>query len=128
MGLGGDATTRTFTLSTNLLTVGIFNTDRNDSGRLPVLTVNYLLGGSASTSGATANDVYFHGLSGTEANPIVSFSLTQNNFIRYDDLGFVVASSVPEPSRALLLMLGATGLLVRRRRQSGRVLSSVVSV
>lgn len=128
LGLGGDASTRTFILSTLLSSIGIFNLDRNDAVRTSMLSVTFLDNTTAITSGANGDNTYFHGLSATGTNYIKSFSLTQNNFIRYDDLGFVVASSVPEPSRALLLMLGATGLLVRRRRQSGRVLPSVVSV
>jgi hypothetical protein len=119
LGLAADASTRTFTPSAGLLELGIFNTDRNDSGRVPVLTVTFQDATTASTSGADANDVYFHGFKTTLDNPIVSFTLSQNSFVRYDDLGFVVASAVPEPSRALLLVLGAAGLLVRRRRQSG---------
>lgn len=91
LGLAGDASARVFTPSKRLLTVGIFNTDRNDAGRVPVLTVTYLNATTASTSAAHANDVHFHGLSGTAANPIVSFSISQNNFVRYDDLVFVVA-------------------------------------
>ena len=128
LGLGGDASTRVFTLSTLMSTIGIFNLDRNDASRTSVLSVTFLDDTTASTSGANGDNTYFHILSATGTNYIKSFSLTQNNFIRYDDLGFVVASSAPEPSRALLLMLGATGLLVRRRRQSGPVLSSVISV
>lgn len=113
LGLTGDASTRTFTLDTPLLTLGIFNTDRNDAGRIPVLTVTYQDSTTASTSGANANDVFFHGLSGTLANPIVSFSLSQNNFVRYDDLGFI---AVPEPGSALLLGLAGVGMFIRRRR------------
>lgn len=119
LGLGGNAATRTFVPSAPLLTVGIFNTDRNDAGRLPVLTVTYQDNSVASTSGANANDVFFHGLSGTSLNPIVSFAISQNNFIRYDDLGFVVASPVPEPSSAAALGgLVAMGFAALRRRRS----------
>jgi hypothetical protein len=113
LGLAGDASTRTFTLDNPLLTLGIFNTDRNDAARLPVLTVTYLDTTTASTSGATADEVYFHGLTGTLDNPIVSFSISQNAFIRYDDLGFTV---VPEPGSALLLGLASFGAFVRRRK------------
>jgi hypothetical protein len=113
LGLDGNADTRTFTLSTPLLTLGIFNTDRNDAGRLPVLTVTYQDTSTASTSGANADNTYFHGLSGTLANPIVSFTLSQNNFVRYDDLGFV---AVPEPSTMALAAMGDAALLFRRRR------------
>lgn len=91
LALNGGASTRTFTPDKPLLTVGIFNTNRFDSGRVPVLSVTFQNGGTASTSGANAGAVYFHGLSGSQVNPIVSFSLSQNNFVRYDDLAFIVA-------------------------------------
>lgn len=115
MGLAGTDTgtlTRTFTPDTPLLTVGIFSTDRNDATRVGFLTVTYQDTTTASTSGANANNAFFHGLSGTVDNPIVSFSLSQNNYVRYDDLGFVV---VPEPSAALLGGFGLLALLRRRR-------------
>lgn len=115
LGLGGDASTRTFTLSTPLLTLGIFNTDRNDASRTSSLTVTFLDNSTASTSGTNADDYYFHGLSGTAENPIVSFSLSQSNFVRYDDLGFVV---VPEPSSAMCLMGGVGMFALMRRRKT----------
>ena len=119
MGFCGDASARTFIPSAPLLTVGIFNTDRNDAARLPVLTVTYQDNSVASTSGANANEVFFHGLSGTALNPIVSFSISQNAFVRYDDLGFVVASPVPEPSSAAALGgLVAMGFAALRRRRA----------
>lgn len=114
LGLGGDATTRTFTPDKPLLTIGFINTDRGDASRIPVLTVTFQDSTTASTSGANADNWYFHGLSGTEANPITSFSISQNNFVRYDDLGVVV---VPEPSSALLLASAGIGLAAQRRRR-----------
>jgi hypothetical protein len=117
MGLQGDGSTRTFTLNTPLLTLGVFLGNRGDNSRTSVLTVTFQDLTTASTSGANAGPAsgsnYFEGLSGTLANPIVSFSLAQTNFIRYDDLGFV---AVPEPSSALLLGLVGFGGLIRRRR------------
>ena len=113
LGLVGGADTRTFTPDKGLLEIGIFSTDRGDAGRLPVLTVTYFDTTNASTSGANADDVYFHGFKTSADNPIVSFSLSQNNFLRYDDLGFVV---VPEPSSALLLGIGGVAAFIRRRR------------
>lgn len=104
---------RTFTPDIPLLTVAIFNTDRNDAGRIPTLQVTYLDTSTASTSGANADDTYFHALSGTAANPIVSFSLDQNNYVRYDDLAFV---AVPEPASTALFGLGGLAFLLRRRR------------
>ncbi|MEO7101136.1 MAG: hypothetical protein ABI162_17410 [Luteolibacter sp.] len=56
-----------------------------------MLTVTYQDDATASTSGANAGAVYFHGLSATGSNYIKSFSISQNNFMRYDDLGFIVA-------------------------------------
>ncbi|MEO7931527.1 MAG: hypothetical protein ABIT76_00060 [Chthoniobacterales bacterium] len=107
LGLAGNGATRTFTPSTPLIELGIFSLDRNDASRIPVLTVYFQNAPTVavSTSGATADDVYFHGFKTTISNPIVKFELSQNNFIRYDDLGFVTA--VPEPST----VFGAVGLV-----------------
>ena len=106
MGLQGDGSTRTFTLNRPLLALGIFVGNRGDNSRTSTLTVTYLDNTTASTSGATAGPAsgsnYFEGLSGTVANPIVSFSLAQNNFVRYDDLGFVVAPSSDSDHDGLL--------------------------
>ena len=117
MGLQGDGSTRTFTLNKPLLSLGIFVGNRGDNSRTSTLTVTYQDNTTASTSGATAGPTsgsnYFEGLSGTVANPIVSFSIAQNNFVRYDDLGFV---AVPEPSSAALLGLVGFGAFIRRRR------------
>jgi hypothetical protein len=117
LGLDSNASTRTFTLSTPLLTLGMFIGNRGDSSRISTLTVTYQDNSTATVTGAhmgpTAGSNYFQGVSGTLANPIVSFSLAQNNFVRYDDLGFV---AVPEPSSALLLGLVGFGAVIRRRR------------
>ncbi|MEO7101622.1 MAG: fibronectin type III domain-containing protein [Luteolibacter sp.] len=139
LGLGGTGATRTFTPDKPLLTVGIFNTDRNDASRIPVLTVTYQDNTTASTSGANADNVYFHGLSGTAANPIVSFALSQNNFVRYDDLAFIVAS-LPAPTNLTAApgsgqialswnaVSGATGYTVQRSAVSGGPYTTVATV
>jgi len=119
LGLQGDANTRTFTLSKPLLNIGIFVGNRGDSSRTSVLSVTYKDLTTASTSGANAGPAagsnYFEDLAGTALNPIVSFSIAQNNFVRYDDLAFVVAP-VPEPASLSVLGLGAIAALRRKRR------------
>ena len=115
LGFAGGANTRTFTSSAGLLELGIFNTDRNGADRLPVLTVTFLDNTTASTSGANADNWYFHGFKTTAANPIMSFAISQNNFVRYDDLGFV---AVPEPSTMALAGLGLAFVTVLRRRRN----------
>ncbi len=111
LGINFGFGTRTFTPNTGILTVGIFNTNRNAGTRIPFLSVDYLNGTSASTSGANAGATYFHSLSGTVENPIVSFSLSQSDFVRWDDMAIII----PEPSSALLGGIGLMFLLRRRR-------------
>jgi hypothetical protein len=111
VGMNFNNNIRTFTPNTGLLTVGIFSLDRNAATRIPFLSVVYLDETTANTSGANADDTFFHSLSGTVENPIVSFSLQQNNFVRWDDMAFMV----PEPSSALLGGIGLMFLLHRRR-------------
>jgi autotransporter-associated beta strand protein len=107
VGNDGTFNVRTFTPDTPLLTVGIINTDRNQATRIPSLTVTYADSSTATTSGANANDWYFHALSGTLDNPIVSFSIVANNYVRWDDLGFIVAPEAePEPSGELAVWNG----------------------
>lgn len=118
-GFGGNTNPRTFTPSEPLLTVGAFSVNRNDASRLPVLTVTFLDTTTASTSGANAGATFFHSISGTMVNPIVSFTLSQNNFVRWDDIGFVTASAIPEPaSAATLVGLAAVGFVALRRRRA----------
>ena len=117
LGLTGDASTRTFTFDKPLLSIGIISADRNDVSRIPSITVTFQDNSTASTSGANANDYFFHSISGTSINPIVSMSLVQSNFIRYDDFAFVTA--VPEPaSAATLVGLAAVGFVALRRRRA----------
>ena len=126
MGLGGDSNARTFTLSTSLQSVGIFIGNRTDATRSSVLTVTFLDNTTASTSGASTNVAsgsnYFEGIAATGTNYIKSFTLTQpDGFIRYDDLGFIVApSAIPEPSTYGIAAggLALVGAMVARRRRA----------
>ena len=138
LGLGGNGATRTFTPNRPLLTVGIFNTDRNDAARIPVLTVTYLDNTTASTSGANADNVYFHGLSGSVSNPIVSFAISQNNLVRYDDLGFIVAplsaphnvAAAPGSGKITLswnAVFGATDYTIQRASSSGGIYANLAT-
>ena len=119
MGLNGDGSTRTFTPSKPLVSIGIFSLDRNTAATTSSISVTFLDNTTASTSGANGDFTYFQGLSASGTNYIKSFSINQSNFIRYDDLGFVVASAVPEPaSAATLVGLAAVGFVALRRRRA----------
>lgn len=114
MGMGGSSVTRTFTLGTPLLELGIISINRFDASRTASLSVTFLDTTTLSTSAAPGDNWYFHGFKTTAENPIVSFSLNQPaGLMRYDDLGFV---TVPEPSSAALLGLVGFGAFIRRRR------------
>jgi len=93
--LSGNSSPRVYTPDKPLSAVAIFNSNRGDSSRIPVLTATFMDGTTASTSGANAAAVYFHELSATGTNYITSFSISQNNFVRYDDLAFIDTNSPP---------------------------------
>ena len=121
MGLGGTgSSTRTFTLNTPLLELGLISLNRNDGTRFGSLTVTFQDNTSASTTSVAGTAYYFHGFKTTADNPIVSFTLTQTGgAMRYDDLGFVV-SAIPEPSTYGIAAggLALVGAMVARRRRA----------
>ena len=63
--------------------------NRGDSSRTAVLKVTFLDNTTASTSGANGGGVYFHELSATGNNYIKSFTISNSNLNRYDDLAFI---------------------------------------
>ena len=89
MGLSG-SDTKVFTPNKPLSAIGIFNGNRSDSSRTCSLTVTFMDNTTASTSGANGGGCYFHELSAIGTNYIKSFSVSQNNLIRYDDMAFIV--------------------------------------
>ena len=93
MALNNDTSTRVYTPSKPLLAVAIFNSNRGDSSRTCALTVTYMDNTTATTSGANGGAWYFHELSATGTNYIKSFAISQNNYMRYDDMAFIVAPS-----------------------------------
>ena len=85
---------RSFTPSAPLLAVGVIQVNRNDANRVGYLTVNYMDGSTATTSGSPGNAAYFHGLTGTANNPIVKFTVMNGSSspARWDDVGFIVST------------------------------------
>jgi len=118
LALSGSTAARVFTPDQPLSAVAIFNTDRNDGSRVPVLTVTFEDNTTASTAGANANDVYFHELSATGANYIKSFSISQNNYMRYDDMAFIVARRPRRQSASNLSVPAETIVTPVRRTRS----------
>jgi len=60
----------------------------------------------------TPTNIFF-GYQGSAANPIVSVSVTQSTFSRYDDLGFVTV--VPEPASGAVVLTALVMMLIPRR-------------
>ncbi|HSH92997.1 MAG TPA: PEP-CTERM sorting domain-containing protein, partial [Roseimicrobium sp.] len=104
----------------NVLSIGFFSLDRNNTDRAASMTVTFLDNTTLTTSAPDADNTYFLGLSATGTNYIKSFSISQANFIRYDDFGFITASAIPEPSTYAIAAggLALVGAMVSRRRQS----------
>jgi len=95
LAISVDTNPRVYTPNKPLKKVAVFNTNRGDSGRVPVLTVTFMDNTTSNTSGANAGAVYFHELSATGTNYIVSFSISQNNYVRYDDIAFIDTNAPP---------------------------------
>ena len=105
MGLSG-SDTKVFTPNKPLSAIGIFNGNRSDSSRTCSLTVTFMDNTTASTSGANGGGCYFHELSAIGTNYIKSFSVSQNNLIRYDDMAFIVA---PAPAASVGVKFTSNG-------------------
>lgn len=115
-----------FNFSSGLTAVGFTVLSRN-STRTIQATVTYLEGGTEVISGELINtsaDDTFFGFTAPGGKTIGSLRIEatatgaadDNRFFAIDDLGFVVANPVPEPSVVGLGGIGLLALLRRRRR------------
>jgi hypothetical protein len=76
-----------------------------------------LIGGSVNTSvNRTANTPGFFGVIDTVPLTTISFDVSGGPNVGFDRAVFGLAVAVPEPATLTALLLGATGLLSRRRR------------
>jgi hypothetical protein len=116
LGLGGGAPfTRTFTPDQPLQSIGIFELNRGDAGRLFTFSATFADNTVLTTGTGNGGTTFWNGFTATGTNYITSFSISgTGGLTRYDDMAFVVA--VPEPSSAALLGLVGFGAILRRRR------------
>jgi hypothetical protein len=107
----------TFTFGSGLADIGLTMLPRG-STRTTELIANLSNGGSVTTSTetTTSTNAVFFGIAAPTGTSITSLTFVETGgFVRYDDLGFVAAST-PEPASVLLLGLGGLALLRRRKR------------
>jgi MYXO-CTERM domain-containing protein len=113
---------RTWDVSEPLTMIAISQMNRDDSRSLRLVATleDASTIATANTSGAVDT---LHVLTASADNPIVSFTLDIDNYNGLDDLAFVVAvaepagGTTPEPSTAILAILGLAGLVGTRRRR-----------
>lgn len=117
-----NGTAYTFTPSEPLSVFGIVAITRG-SVRTPTITLNLANSSTVALTDAiavSADNTLFNYKSISASTNIVSFSITMpDGFARFDDIGFVTASAVPEPSTyAALVGAGILAFAATRRRRS----------
>ena len=126
IGISGNGGGIGFAFDMPLSAFGITVLDRVAAGRTASLSV--LLDGDTDATVVTADPIAigdaefgdtFFGYEAPEGRTIQAARITTNGYLRYDDLGFIVAGDdtvVPEPSSILAAMAGV-GLFAARRRR-----------